>query len=173
MWDHVATMTASFGRLFSAPVADPAELNTSDMSPVSSLLATSSSSVIAPCLIGYTMFYALIYVQYCYLDSARFQRHSRTFRTLTMDVFYACAFLSLSCIWYTVWTTFDNFALDSEYRNLIVVTTHFATVFILCGLGLSTVLYGPAGSDIDLSNYDNADVTQLKNTFVFKVSYFT
>ena len=145
--------------------------------------ATVNGQVLTTAVFGFASYYVLIGFQYGFLDavSSSFHKLSRGLKILIMDMFYVLAFLSLSSIWYTVWNKFDTIveATDGTGRACVVFFTHFLTVIILCCLKTSTALYGPAGSDTDLSNYEDtgsdglADTHNVmpKNYSVFRISY--
>ena len=109
-------------------------------------------SLLTTGLIGYSIFFLIILYQNKLLDSEMINIKNLYIKTLLMDLFYSLAFFSLNGIWFTMWSLFDNFALNSPYQTYIIILTHFISTFIICICKVGTTLYGPAGSDSNDTN---------------------
>jgi hypothetical protein len=152
-------------------------------------------SLLSICLIGYLLYFFIVTYQNVYINSEAFKQSTNLSLKLCMiETVYFLAFFSVVCIWYSIWSLYDKFAiniLSPQTRFLTIFATHFGSVIFLSTFRCANTLYGPATLDMDLEEFGlnlnddqndseyvkryNNDLiyVQQNNITLFRIAYFS
>lgn len=126
-----------------------------------------TKSLIAACVIGYSLYFALISIDH-YL-AERYKKFGKRLKKFTEDFLIIVAYFSMVAVWFTIWSSYDLIVAEKPNKDLINMVIHFTVIILFCSMGITSALFGPVGSEDDCEDYEFVSVQSFNTDQEFAI----